>query len=100
METLPAPIPSIGEILTRLVRIENALQTLVREKTVKSWYTTHEVAILLQKSDYSVREWCRNHRVMAVKKATTRGAHAEWLISHEELQRLRNHGLRPTTKLP
>jgi transposase len=98
--TDPPPMPSIGEILDRLSRIEAALQTLVREKTVKEWYSTAEVAALLDRSEYSVREWCRQARVVAVKKPTTRGLYAQWLISHEEVQRLRNHGLRPITKLP
>jgi transposase len=100
METQPAPIPSIGEILDRLTRIEDSLKTLVREKLVKEWYSTAEVAKLLDRSEYSVREWCRLRRVVAVKKPTTRGAHAEWLISNEELQRLRNFGLLPIAKLP
>lgn len=100
METQPAPMLNIGEILARLSRIEDSLKTLVREKSVKEWYSTAEVAKLLDRSEYSVREWCRNQRVLAVKKQTMRGAHAEWLISHGELQRLRNQGLRPIANLP
>jgi transposase len=96
MTTTPSP-PAFdpSELLNRLTRIESALQTLIREKTVKEWYSTAEVATLLSKSDYTVREWCRLGRVRASKKAHARGAHPEWLISHEELQRLRNEGLLP-----
>jgi hypothetical protein len=100
MEAHPPPTETLGEILDRLGRIEVAMQTLVREKTVKDWYSTAEVAKILDRSEYSVREWCRLRRVVAVKKPTPRGAHAEWLISHEELQRLRNLGLRPVATLP
>jgi transposase len=85
----------LSELLDRVTRIESALQTLLREKTVKEWYSTAEVAEILGKSDYTVREWCRLSRVRASKKAHARGAHPEWLISYEELQRLRNEGLRP-----
>jgi transposase len=84
-----------NELLERLTRIEAALQTLLREKTVKEWYSTAEVASILGKSDYTVREWCRLGRVSASKKAHARGAHPEWLIGHKELQRLRNVGLLP-----
>ena len=88
-----------SELLARLTRIETALQLLVREKTVKEWYSTAEVAALLGKSDYTVREWCRLGRVLASKKAHARGAHPEWLIGHAELQRVRNEGLRPVAKV-
>ena len=94
------PVNWIDTVFQRLTRIEEALQTLVREKTVKESYSTAEVASLLGKSDYTVREWCRQGRVLASKKAYTRGAHPEWLISHEELQRVRSEGLRPPAPSP
>jgi hypothetical protein len=84
----------VGE---RLSRIEAILQTLVREKEVKDWYSTAEVAILVGKAEYTVREWCRQKRLLASKKAYTRGAHPEWLIGHTELLRFRNEGLRRVT---
>jgi transposase len=86
---------SVTELLARLMRMEAMLETLVREKTVKEWYSTAEVASILGKSDYTVREWCRLGRVSASKKSHARGAYPEWLIGHEELQRLRNVGLLP-----
>lgn len=89
---------TLEAVLERLGRIEEALGTLLREKTVKDRYSTSEVAKLLGKSDYTVREWCRQGRVAASKKAHTRGAHAEWLVDHAELTRLRNEGLRPVPK--
>lgn len=96
----PPPSPDNAEILDRLARIEDALQTLVREKTVKEWYSTAEAAKLLQRSEYSVREWCRQKRVFASKRSYARGKYPEWQISHAELQRIRNEGLRPIAKLP
>lgn len=85
----------MNELVERLSRIEAVLQTLVREKTVKSYYSTAEIAALLEKSEYTVREWCRQKRIRASKKAYSRGAHPEWLVSHEELVRIRDAGLLP-----
>ena len=72
----------------RLTRIEEALRLLVQQKTVKDWYTTAEVAQLLGKAEFTVREWCRLRRVHARKRPCGRGLSQEWIISHAELQRL------------
>src|SRR5206468_392893 len=79
----------------RLARIEEALQILVAQKTVKDWYTTAEAAQLLKRAEWTVREWCRTGRVNAEKRPCGRGRSQEWIISHEELQRIRNDGLLP-----
>lgn len=86
---------AITEVIERLSRIEEVLQSLAHERAKKEWYSTAEVAALLGKADYTVREWCRQRRVRAIKKPYTRGAHPEWLIGHEELNRIRNEGLLP-----
>jgi hypothetical protein len=83
------------EILARLGRIELALTQLVQQKAVKDWYTTSEVAELLLKAEFTVREWCRNRRIKAAKRDCGRGNAREWVISHEELTRIRNEGLLP-----
>ena len=88
---------NLTEVVERLSRIEAVLQTLVREKAVKDWYSTSEVAALVDKAEYTVREWCRQKRLLASKKPYTRGAHPEWLIGHTELVRFRNEGLRRVT---
>jgi|CXWL01.1.fsa_nt_gi hypothetical protein len=76
----------------RLDRIEQMLATLIQEKTVKAMYSTAEIAEIIGKAEYTVREYCRLGRVKAIKKACGRGKGGEWLISHEELQRLRSYG--------
>jgi hypothetical protein len=83
------------EILERLKRIENALATLVQSRTVKDFYSTDEVAAILGKAEFTVREWCRLNRVYAEKRQTGRGRAKEWMISHQELTRIRNEGLLP-----
>jgi len=87
----------INDVIGRLSRIEAALDALVREKATKEWYSTAEVAELVGKAEYTVREWCRQGRIRASKKAYSRGAHPEWLIGHAELVRFRNEGLLPLT---
>lgn len=85
----------LTDLTARLVRIEQALDLLVRQRTVKDWYSTAEVADLLGKAEFTVREWCRLGRVKAGKKKCGRGVASEWTISHEELTRVRNEGLLP-----
>ena len=53
-----------------------------------------EVARLLGKAEYTIREHCRLGRIRA-KKKSGRGKGGEWLVSHEELTRLRNEGPLP-----
>ena len=84
-----------NDILQRLERIEAALQTLVAQRTVKEYYTTSEVANILGKAEFTVREWCRLGRVAAEKRRCGRGRTKEWIISHEELIRIQNEGLFP-----
>ena len=83
----------LAEVAERLSRIEEVLRALVREKAVKDWYSTAEVATAVDKAEYTVREWCRLGRIRARKKPCGRGRGGEWLVSHEELVRLKNEGL-------
>ncbi len=82
-------------LVQRLDRIEAVLAELLRQKTVKDWYSTAEIAQLLGKAEFTVREWCRLGRVHAVKRECGRGLSQEWIISHQELTRIRNEGLLP-----
>ncbi len=83
------------ELLARLAKIETLLSSLVELRTIKEWYTTTEVATLLGKAEFTVREWCRLGRVHAEKKKSGRGVAGEWIVSHAELTRVRNEGLLP-----
>src|SRR5687767_3771528 len=86
---------SIEDVIERLARIEQALQDIVQQRAIKEWYTTSEVAELLNRAEWTVREWARLGRIRASKRQCGRGNSQEWIVSHEELQRVRNEGLRP-----
>ena len=80
----------------RLNRIEDLLQQLLNSRTTKEYYSTSEIARILSRAEFTVREWCRNGRIWAEKKQCGRGNTKEWMISHIELQRIQNEGLLPT----
>jgi len=78
----------------RLQKIEVLLAVLVERQQVREWYSVEEVARIVGRSEYSVRQWCLHRRISAEKKFSGRGAHAAWAISHAELLRFQREGLR------
>jgi hypothetical protein len=90
--------PSNDDLHTRLDRIEALLTALVEQRARKEWYSTAEAAAALGRAEFTVREWCRLGRVRAEKKRCGRGQSGEWIISHEELTRVRNEGLLPAAR--
>jgi hypothetical protein len=90
------------DIVARLDRIDlrmgELLDLLVAQRAVKDWYTTAEIAKILDKAEFTVREYCRLGRVRAEKRPCGRGKSQEWIVSHDELTRLRNDGLLPLRK--
>ncbi|MGA2062215.1 MAG: helix-turn-helix domain-containing protein [Thermoguttaceae bacterium] len=103
LERLEAILDGIAAILLRVQEQQDATTAtltelrdfVVTQRTVKDWYSTVEVAEILGKKPYTVREWCRLQRVKARKRPTGRGDADEWEISHDELERIKNHGLLP-----
>ncbi len=65
------------------------------QQTIREWYSTDQVAQIVGKSEFTVREWARLGRIRAEKRRSGRGAHASWAISHAELLRLQREGLLP-----
>ena len=90
-------LPSIEE---RLCTIETLLRDLVSQRVIKEFYSTAEVAERVHRSEYQVREWCRAGRIQAEKRSSGRGRTKEWMISHDELVRYENHGLRAVARWP
>lgn len=90
------------QVASRMERMESVLielhELVTNRQTIKESYTTHEVAKILNKKPYTVREWCRLQRIKAEKTFCGRGSEIEWRISHEELMRYQNEGLRPVPK--
>lgn len=85
----------IEGICLRLDRIEQSLQQLVQQKLVLDYYSTSDVARMLGKAEFTVREWCRLGRIRAEKRCCGRGNSREWMIGHEELMRVQAEGLLP-----
>ena len=82
----------VGE---RLQRIEQMLQLLIQQRTVKDWYTTEEAAKILGKAEFTVRNYCRLGRIKGEKKSSGRGKFQSWVISHDELLRIQREGILP-----
>jgi hypothetical protein len=82
-------------LIERLDRIEAVLAALMDRQTVKDWYSTEEVARLLGRAEFTVREWCRLGRVNAEKKGSGRGKFLCWVVSHTELLRIQREGILP-----
>jgi hypothetical protein len=77
----------------RLNRIEQMLCALVERQQVRDWYTTEQIAQLVGKAEFTVREWARLGRISAEKRKSGRGAFASWVVSHQELLRYQREGL-------
>ncbi len=86
---------TLPELIARLARIEEKLDTLIQQRLIKEYYSTGEVARIVGRSEFTVRQWCRLRRVHAQKRPSGRGPSREWMISHAELQRIQSEGLLP-----
>lgn len=83
------------DVMVRLERIERLLSQIIEKPAQREYYSTSEVAEILSRAEFTVREWCRLGRILAEKRRTGRGRSKEWMISHEELSRVQNEGLLP-----
>jgi hypothetical protein len=78
-----------------LAAIGEIRDLLVSQRPPKDWYSTEEVAQLLGKAEFTVREWARLGRIRAEKKGSGRGKYQSWVVSHTELVRIQRDGLLP-----
>lgn len=79
----------------RLENIELMLAALMERQQIPEWHSVEEFARRVGRACFTVREWARHRRINAMKQGSGRGAHAAWVISHEELQRYQREGLLP-----
>jgi hypothetical protein len=92
-------LSSLGIRISQVEGLLYELLTRLDARNIeKEFYTTVEVAKILGKRPYTVREWCRLGRVNAEKSLSGRGIDDEWRISHQELLRIQNEGLLPLGK--
>ncbi len=68
-------VMSDAELDKRLARIEQLLTALVERQQIKEFYAVDEFARLAGRTPFTVREWCRQHRINAEKRSGGRGAH-------------------------
>ena len=88
------------ELVERITSLEATIAELRdiichQNQTAKESYNTAEVANILGKRPYTVREWCRLQRINAYKAMCGRGCEVEWRVTREELLRIQNEGLLP-----
>lgn len=81
-------LDQLDEVLLRLDRLERRLDLNVEKET----YTTEQAAERLNRSEWTVRQWCNQGQVKGARKVHGRGRQGEWRIPHEELVRLQNEG--------
>jgi hypothetical protein len=89
-----------------LVTVQEAIRDVAHRLSVltdqnsrnKEWHSVAEAALILGKAEFTVREWRRLDRINALKRDCGRGGKREWMISHQELERIRNKGLLPLAK--
>jgi len=80
----------LSEMRSMLIEIQGML---AGPKEVRECYTVEEVATMVSKTPYTVREWCRHGRINAVKRSERRGGSELWSIPAEEVARYKNEGL-------
>lgn len=82
-------------IMQQLKEIREALGVLIERQQVREFYEVDQFAALTGKAAFTVREYCRNGRLHALKRRSGRGGSTSWVISHEEYRRFQREGLLP-----
>lgn len=88
------------ETLLRAIKdmITEVRDLLTAQHTIRDYYSTEQVAKILGKANWTVREWCRLGRVHAEKRRSGRGRAKDWVVSHAELLRIEKEELLPVPK--
>ena len=84
----------LTELMDMQQRILARLDRLVGASYPQDWFSPAEVARLVNRKPATIRAWCRTRKILARKRTTGRGDKLDWEISRDEVERLKNHGLR------
>ncbi len=101
-DTLPQNLLALlARLIERVERVDANLRLLDQrlnrcQLEGRDAYSTAEVAAILERAPFTVREWCRLGRIEAHRAKSGRGPQADWRISHDELCRIQSEGLLPT----
>jgi hypothetical protein len=97
--TQEAPAHDIGDVMTKLeglhAMMAAVLARLDKPTERRTGYSVEEVAGMLGRIPYTVREWCRGGRIHATKRAERRGGAELWGGAAEEVARVKDEGLLP-----
>jgi hypothetical protein len=83
----------LEDVIRRLEAIEQGVQFLIGQRTACEFDSIAEFAKIVERSEFTCREWCRLGRIKGLKKRNGRGLSSEWVVSHEELLRFQEEGL-------
>jgi excisionase family DNA binding protein len=82
---------TLEDVMEKLEAIERKLALLIQPKT---YFTITEAAEFLKKTEYTVREYCKQGELHAVKANVSSGMHQQWRIAYDELLRFLREGKR------
>jgi excisionase family DNA binding protein len=103
LDGLRTVLTEIRSELANLTAIRQELQTRQAASPAtetRAYYSVEEVAKILGKSAYTVRQWCNEGRLNATKRIERRGRNALWSIPATEIARYQNEGLLPLNRRP
>ena len=101
----PATTPyqsEVARILTLVQSLHNRLddiENMMALNREKETYTVEEAAHRLNRSTWTVRQWCNKGQVPGAKKVRGMGRTGEWRIPHEALVRAQNEGPLPLARM-
>ena len=89
-----AQVREVRDMLAEVLRILSKLDLPSHAAPARTSYSVEEVAALIDRRPFTVREWCRGGRIEATKRQEKRGGVELWAISAGEVERYRNEGLK------
>lgn len=98
IHSLMERLPDASMTVEIMRRSETLLNDLASSDVVREWYTVQQLAERLERSAYTIAEWCRDGRIRAERCRSGHGPHKSWRVSHEELRRYEREGLLPPSE--